>query len=52
VPVDVTLERARRVIDDVDVAAGHVIVGQLHDVIQIFSRLTNVQNVHESGVSA
>src|ERR1700730_19032155 len=38
--------------DDVDLAAGHVIVGQLHDVIEIIVRTPDMQDVDETGVRA
>ena len=37
---------------DVDLAAGHVIVGQLHDVIEILARAADMQDVDETGMRA
>ena len=38
------------VIENVNVATSQVIVGQLHDVIKIFARPADVQNVYEPGM--
>src|SRR5205823_1708392 len=46
------LQRARLIVDHVDLAAGQMVVGQFHAVIKIFARPADVQNVDEAGVSA
>src|SRR4029434_6114066 len=50
--LQVAFHRARFVIDDVYVAASQMIIGQLHDVIKVFARPTDMQNVDETGVRA
>ncbi len=44
-PIDLALQGARRVIEHIDLPAGHVIVGQLHDVIEIRARLADMKDV-------
>ena len=34
--------------DDVDVAASQMIIGQFHDVIEVVARATDMQNVDEA----
>src|SRR2546423_1691974 len=48
----IALQRAWLIISDVDLASGEMIVRQLHTIIEVFSRAADVQNVHESGMTA
>ena len=48
----ITFQGARFVLNAVDAATGQVIVGQLHDVVQVVARSTDVQNVDEPIVGA
>src|SRR5882762_8236032 len=52
VMAEITLQCPRLVARDVDLAPGHVIVRQLHTVIEIFVRTPDVENVDEAGVPA
>ena len=51
-PREVTFQGARFVIDDVDLAASQMIVGQLHAVIKIIGSPADVKNVNEPDVCA
>jgi len=49
-PFQFAFQRARFVMDDVDVAASQMIIGQFHDVIEVVARATDMQNVDEACV--
>ena len=51
-PCQLTIQCARFVMNNVDLASGDVIVGQLHRVIEIIVRPSDVQDVDKSGVRA
>ena len=47
-PIELALKCPRRVIDNVDGAAGDVIVRQLHNVIKIIAGSADMQNVDKA----
>ena len=50
-PGEITFQRSRLISNAIDVVAGNMIVGQLHDIIEIIAGAAHMEDVDEPVMS-